>query len=505
MRNIFRFLVIAAVSVSSVVACGDKDDPVTNGNTDGPDTPTPVSTKPSKEIQQASNFALNTLYTYYLWNQEIYNDLEKLDPETCLDPKTVVHDIRYHANGKEVDHWTQLTDDMKAMTSSVEGLGLSYGYSLEAGRISNKEGVYFLIVDYVVKGGPADKGKLKRGDLIMTIDGSEITSSNINNVYNSEKITLGVAHLTADGYLGAVEYDVTLSAEDIWEDPVLVDTTYDVGGKTVGYLVYNSFDLNTLGTLPGIFCKFKEKGVQELILDLRYNGGGFVTTECELASLIAPYASVAAKDIFQTEVYNSILTEAWKESEDFNTYFDTKFEYKNENYDISEDISDANLDLKKIYCIVTSSSASASEGLIVGLTPYVDITLIGQQTYGKYCAGYMLSPKNVFSNSQNVDISKIGNWGIYVMVSKFADKYGNNRAMPDGIPVDIEVQDNALDGFQFGDENETMLRAALSAAGKVYTKAPIEGRRSGLETVRLEHGAPRGMLIKTDIPDIPLR
>jgi C-terminal processing protease CtpA/Prc len=258
-------------------------------------------------------------------------------------------------------------------------------------------------------------------------------------------------------------------------------------------------------TLPDIFREFKEKGVQELILDLRYNGGGFVTTECELASLIAPYANVVANDIFQTEVFNSILTEAWKESEDFNTYFSTEFEYKNEDYDINEDISDANLDLKKIYCIVTSSSASASEGLIVGLTPYVDITVIGQQTYGKYCAGYMLSPKNVFSNSPTVDISKIGNWGIYVMVSKFADKNGNNQAMPDGIPVDIEVQDNALDGFQIGDENETMLRAALSAAGKVYTKAPIEGRRSGLETVRLEHGAPRGMLIKTDIPDIPLR
>ena len=508
MRNIFRFLVIAAVSFFSMVACGDKDDPVTNGNTDGPDTPTPVSTKPSKEIQQASNFALNSLYNYYLWNQEIYNDLEKLDPETCLDPKTVVHDIRYHANGKEVDHWTQLTDDMKAMTSSVEGLGLSYGYSLEAGRISNKEGVYFLIVDYVVNGGPADKGKLKRGDLIMTIDGSEITSSNINNVFNSEKITLGIAHLTADGYLGAVEYDVTLSAADIWEDPVLLDTTYNIGGKTVGYLVYNSFDLKSMETLPGIFRKFKEKGVQELILDLRYNGGGFVTTECELASLIAPYASVAAKDIFQTEVYNSILTEAWKKSEDFNTYFDTKFEYKNENYDISEDISDANLDLKKIYCIVTSSSASASEGLIVGLTPYMDITMIGQQTYGKYCAGYMLPPSS-FSNVQGFDYSRIKNWGIYVMVSKFADKNGNNQAMPDGIPVDIEVEDNVFDGYQIGDENETMLKAALQAAGKVYTKAPERSVRA-IPTEPLEHGAPKGILINNHRPlpsfsKLPLR
>ena len=50
-------------------------------------------------------------------------------------------------------------------------------------------------------------------------------------------MTLGVSHLTADGYLGDVEYDVTMAAVDMWEDPILIDTTYTIGEKTVGYLV----------------------------------------------------------------------------------------------------------------------------------------------------------------------------------------------------------------------------------------------------------------------------
>ncbi len=69
------------------------------------------------------------------------------------------------------------------------------------------------------------------------------------------------------------------------------------------------------------------------------------------------------------------------------------------------------------------------------------------------------------------DYTLIRDWGMYVMISKFADCNGNNVSIPDGIPVDLEAKDNPLDGYQLGDENETMLRAALQAAGKTYPKS----------------------------------
>ena len=493
MRSIYRFLLIFAMTAAVLSACGEKEEP-NQGQGQGQ-----VSQKPSEEIRQADQFATDLYSVYYLWNKEIGNDIKRLDPDTCKSPVAVVQQIRFHKAGKEVDHWTQLTNNLGEMTSSVQGLGLTYGYELQAGRIANKDGVYFLLVCYVVKDGPAEKGGLKRGDIIMTIDGEEITSSNIYDALYTKTVSLGIAHLTGEGYLGAVEKEVTLAAADMWEDPVLLHKTFDVDGKKVGYLVYNSFDVKSMETLPDIFRQFGEDGIQELILDLRYNGGGYVATELELASMIAPPANVAAGDIFQTEVYNSILAEAWKD-EDFNTYFRTTHTYKDDSNDISVDVSDANPGVGKLYAIVSSGSASASEGLIIGLGPYMSVTLVGQQTYGKYCTGWMISPQQLYGSTSTFDYSKITKWGMYVMISKFADKNRQNSAEPDGIPVDIEAEDNPFDGFQLGDENETMLKAALKAAGKTYVETKAAEQGKPYRTELLEKDVPRGILIKTDLP-----
>lgn len=93
---------------------------------------------------------------------------------------------------------------------------------------------------------------------------------------------------------------------------------------------------------------------------------------------------------------------------------------------------------------------------------------------------------------------------MYVMISKFADCNGRNDSIPDGIPVDIQADDDPFDGCQLGDENETMLRAALQAAGKVYPQAASVTRSysKDMELTPLEHGAPRGLLIKMCIPEL---
>ena len=453
---------------------------------------------PAPEIAKADRFAIDVLETYYLWNEEIEKNLAKLDPDTCRMPMEVVKSIRYHEVGKEVDKWTVLTDDLESFTNSVQGLGLTYGYDLQVGRISNREGEYFLVVSYVSNGGPAQKAGLKRCDVIITLDGKAITQNNIYEAFNSRTIELGVTKLDGD-HIGEEVRTVGLRAVDMYEDPILVTKTLDVNGKKIGYLAYSGFDLKSSQSLRDVFLRFKSENVQELILDLRYNGGGYAFTENVLASMIAPRANVAAGDIFQTEVYNSILAQAWKEQgEDTNTYFSNIHELSSQNLRI--DVSDANLGIDKLYVIVTGGTASASEGLIVGLRPYMDVVLVGQQTYGKYCAGILLAPKDFYNSKY--DYSLIKDWGMYVMISKFADRYGRNESIPDGIPVDVRIDDDPFDGCQLGDENETMLRAALQAAGKVYPQAASVTRSysNNIELTPLEHGAPRGILIKTDVP-----
>ncbi len=454
---------------------------------------------PTPEIAKADRFAIDVLETYYLWNEEIERDLRRLDPDTCRMPMEVVEDIRYREGGKEVDRWTILTDDLESFTNSVQGLGLTYGYDLQAGRISNKPGEYFLVVSYVSNGGPAQKAGLKRGDIIITLDGKAITESNIYDAFNSYSISLGVTGLDEDNSIGADVRNVTLKAVDMYEDPILVAKTFDVAGKKVGYLAYTAFDLKSSQSLPDVFRDFKSKNIDGLILDLRYNGGGYAFTENVLASMIAPQSNVLAGDVFQTEVYNSVLSDAWvKQGEDTETRFSTKHKLNGKEPEV--DVSDANLGIEKVYAIVTGGTASASEGLIVGLRPYMEVELVGQQTYGKYCAGILLAPGDVYNS--RYDYSLIKDWGMYVMISKFADCDGRNEAIPDGIPVDVEVDDNPFDGYQLGDENETMLRAALQTAGKAYPQTASFSTASSrsLHAVPLEHGVPRGILIKTDLP-----
>lgn len=147
-----------------------------------------IEAVPSPEIAKADQYAIDVLGMYYLWNEEVEKDLARLDPDTCRMPMEVVRSIRYHEGGKEVDRWTVLTDDLKSFRNSVQGLGLTYGYDLQAGRISNKPGEYFLVVSYVSNGGPAQKAGLKRGDVIITLDGKAITMDNIHDAFGSRSI-----------------------------------------------------------------------------------------------------------------------------------------------------------------------------------------------------------------------------------------------------------------------------------------------------------------------------
>ncbi len=490
MNMIGRTVLVAALALG-LLGC---EKTKTDNNKTG--TPSPV-------IAKADQYAIDVLGTYYLWNDEIKKDLVRLSPDTCRMPMEVVKSIRYHEGGKEVDKWTMLTDDLLSFKRSIQGQGLTYGYDLQLGKFSDRAGEYFLVVSYVCKDGPAMNAGLKRGDVIITLDGKPITKDNVYNAFNTYSVALGVTNVEGDHISGKVR-TVRLKAVDMYEDPILVTETFEFGGRKVGYLVYNGFDLKSSEALPEVFKEFKSKNIDELIIDLRYNGGGYAFTENILASMIAPQTNVLAGDVFQTEVYNSILADVWKQQgEDTKSRFSTR--HKLSSQDIEVDVSDANPGLSKVYAIVTGGTASASEGLIVGLMPYMDVTLVGTRTHGKYCAGILLAPKDFYTS--RYDYTLIRDWGMYVMISKFADCNGNNASIPDGIPVDLEAKDNPLDGYQLGDENETMLRAALQAAGKTYPKSASVTRSysKAIDLTPLDHGAPRGILIRTDLPPLSLK
>ena len=150
---------------------------------------------------------------------------------------------------------------------------------------------------------PAEKAGLKRGDAIFKVNGRTIPAKDYASTVSE---LMGGDRLTAELYDGRT---VTLEAREMYENPVLLDKVFDLGGKRIGYLVYTSFTLDSYRELIDACTRFKEAGVKELILDLRYNGGGFAAAEEFLASLLAPEAVVKAGEVLSTEVFNADLTD----------------------------------------------------------------------------------------------------------------------------------------------------------------------------------------------------
>ena len=426
----------------------------------------------SNEIYYANMLGKDIMSELYYWNQEIAGDLMQWNITTNGDPIGTVDRIRYHEGDKYIDKWTMMTNDMDSFTSSVGGVSTTFGWNLTVYLISETSNECIGVVNYVSAGSPAEKAGLKRGDVLWSINGKSITTDNYLDLYYASSLTASLAYIDwENGSIGDSGKEVELTAVTMYENPILCDTVYEFNGKKVGYLAYTSFDLISIPELIEIGRKFKSEGIKELVLDLRYNGGGYVITESVLASMFAPKANVDAGDIFEKEEYNDILTEVYREAGiSLETPFMTEYDY--DEIDLHVSTKDANIGLERIYGLISPNTASASEALLSGLMPYMDVRLIGEASHGKYCTGLMMSGEDAYENCPK----EIKNWGVYVMVSIYQNAAGETPCMPDGLQPDTPVQDDQIPLYQLGDVNEPLLRATLTQAGKQYDRANARSR-----------------------------
>ena len=443
-------------------------------------------------------FAYNVLNDVYLWKQDI---TAALNAWSILgDPVKAVKRARYKTlAGEDVDKWTMMTDAYTEMVGGTEGVssgtyGCEYKFYLKA---ENSDEV-LAFVAFTYPNSPAAEAGLQRGDVVLEVNGKGVNTSNYMDLYNSPSLTIGIGKFNKGTY-SKVEKTVSMQPRAMYEDPVVMTKVFDCGGKKVGYLLYTSFTFESSLALYDVCKDFKQQGVTELILDLRYNGGGYVFTEEVLASMLAPEAEVKNKSVFETEIWNDDYMAYYKKNgTDLNTYFSTSFKqiFNDKTYDINT--SDANIGLNKIYALVGSGSASASESIIVGLLPYMDIEIIGEQTHGKYCTGIMWKGEEWYQDivdnykenkmdfaekhPQFADWKKyIADWGIYVMINRYGDKDGNNPCMPNGLTPDEKAVDRIEETYQLGDERENLLNIALAKAGKTDLAARSVSRSLGME------------------------
>ena len=409
-----------------------------------------------------NTFAWNVLDAYYLWRDEIATALDQW--QNWEEPILKVKEVRYKdASGKDIDRWTQLTDDFESFRGVVSGHTRTFGMDYQLYYADDTQTRIVGVVTFTYAGSPAEAAGLVRGDYILTLDGREMTPDNYQQLLQETLWSGGTVQLGLSG-----NRSVSITAVDMYENPIqTVSVLERPDGRKVGYLHYTSFTLDSCDELTRVFRNFKAEGIDDLVLDLRYNGGGYLQTEKVLASMLAPVAVVNGDNVFFQEIYGSNMPKDMREEP---ARFETGFLFRNNGALQIVSTAGANPDLPRLYVLVTRTSASASESLICSLCPYMDIVLIGEKTAGKYCAGYLIGAsawyesarKSLGESEYGKALSYVDNWGIYVMYSRYADCNGVTRSMPDGIAPDVEAKDRPQDGFTLGDPEEPMLAAALA-------------------------------------------
>ena len=406
----------------------------------------------------ANLFAYNIMNPYYLWRDSMEKELK--DWTYTVDTKEKVASLRYKENGKLVDRWTEFMEDYTPFQSSVTGNGKSFGMDFVLLRVQDSEDVVMEIT-YTYADSPARKAGLKRGDIVRSVDGETLNMSNYAALLNEK-----VYDFPGTIALGMLDgSSVSMTAVQMYANPVHVAKTLDVNGTRVGYLHFTGFTLDACKDLVDVFRQFKADGIQELVLDLRYNSGGYVTTGQVLGSLIAPPDVVKQKAVFNKDVYNSLIGPDM----DTETCFASTMELTLSSGKIMLNMLNANPDIARLWVLVTGQSASASESLICGLKPYMDVRLVGTQTYGKFCGGYLITAESWYDRLKeektDIDFAAANRYtktmGLYVIASRYSDCNGVTLSMPDGIPADYEAYDNPRDGFELGDPSEAMLSVAL--------------------------------------------
>jgi C-terminal processing protease CtpA/Prc len=398
-----------------------------------------------------NNWILENMQVYYFWNDHIPSKTNK-----NLEPDKYFESLLYPE-----DRFSWIQENYTDLLNLLSGIEMEAGYNYTLMRVNQNSQDIVGIINYIKPNSPASKTDLKRGDLFRGINGTNLTINNYINLLDalSSPHILGIV----DQELNPVK-NIELSVTKYAENPVLLDTVYNIAGKKIGYLVYNFFaeddgDKTSIYAkeLNAIFGKLKTTGIDELILDFRYNGGGALLTCSEFASMIS---NRNGNEIFGFIQYNKLLSAYFleQEGEDYNKIY---FADKIENVPINKLQG-----LDRLYVITSRGTASASEVLINGLKAYMEVILIGDVTYGKNVGSITIY-------EEDPQKQKTNKWGMQPIVIKLANSKGFSDYGNGFIP-DVEESEYAYYPLlPLGNTDETMLHAALVKMGVMQAPASL--------------------------------
>ncbi|UZO80768.1 S41 family peptidase [Aquimarina sp. ERC-38] len=435
------------VAFITLIACSNDDEGTDTDTGNEIDTDNEVVNE-DFEVDDFIWQAMNLVYLYKadvsdlnddkIQNQSEYeNFLKSFDSPESL----------YDALQSSQDRFSFLTPDYVALEKQFSGISKSNG--MEFGLVRKTQGGDDVVgfVRYVLPSTDAERKGIERGDFFDAIDGEVLTvNSNFQELFARDSYTVRFVDETNN--FTPIE-DINLTAVEYTENPIFISKTIDYKGQKIGYIMYNGFTGTFDEQLNDAFGVLKTDGVTDLILDLRYNGGGSVRTAIDLAAMITGQFT---GDIFSKEIWNENLQAQFSsgpngEENLLNRFVDT----------IRTGAPINKLELAKVHVLTTDRTASASELIINGLDPYITVVQIGETTTGKFQASA------TFYDSQNLGRENANpnhTYAIQPLIFKSANK-DDITDFVDGLVPEVPFQESLLNLGTLGEVEEPFLNAAL--------------------------------------------
>ncbi|SOD11670.1 S41 family peptidase [Pedobacter xixiisoli] len=509
-------LILTAVSMLAFGACKkSKNEP----------TPTPTKEEPKPEDEtpptttNRTELSIDSIYLYakqlYYWNDNLptykaFNPrqfnvgsvaLDKYENELLGIANYSANKYDIYQNSTKYSNITDITtknpsatgvviNDNKSLSVDLLGNGNDVGIRLVSYLLDNTRTRYLPFVTAVYQNSPAESAGVKRGWYISKANGQAYGANYTNEIANLNAALNGISvTLELTNLLTSAKTTVTLAKASYKSSPVYKTKVITAGAKKIGYFAFARFSKLTVSgrtpsdvNLDAAFNEFSSQGVTDLIVDLRYNGGGYVETAEYLTNLIAP-SSNNGKVMF-TEHYNATmqnnkatilknqpLLDANGKVQRQNGNIVTYFDYMTNPYSVANNTATfskkGNLNsVQNVIFLVTGNTASSSELVINSLKPHMSVKVIGATTYGKPIGFFPI----VIENRYEVYFSlfetrnSLGQGGYYAGIKPEV-----------GYDEDADASGEFWDDirYDFGDVKEAYLAGALKilAPGVTFTNS----------------------------------
>ena len=415
MKNFFNLFFLATIMLT--VSCTNKDE---------------------NEFKDANAWIRDSMEENYLWNERVPGSVDGSIPPgaffgSMLDPN---------------DFMSFIVQD-PSLENGSQGEDFSYGAGVSPafGAFSNSQ-IIFIVAEFIYPNSSADTAGLERGDIILEIDGTTLTTNNYLNLFYSSNETIEYTlgeYNSEQNTISVTNEIVTVAQTNVELNPVVHKSVIEQDNKKIGYLFYPEFKNGTndryIDSVDAALQEFKSEGITDVIVDLRYNSGGDFSSAENLGNALTSQSAIQNEEIFVRFKYNDvieqrIIDEEGAESENLIRRFSSDPE---------------NLGIGRVYFLTTTQTSATSELLINGLIPHTNVKIVGGATNGQLFGSTIINGE---------DAVPAISYSIVPVNLRLQNSEESAEPTYRLVP-DIEVTENLFDTKPIGDVNDPLLSAAL--------------------------------------------